>query len=296
MIHVWQMRWTGRAHAHSVGTINARADTLSWLCDERWWPCACLDDNSLKGTRINVFTFTVQHNNRCCKCVQTRTNAYIEKPAYTCLHVRQLTVCSWGQIEAKCIRNDTVLTRTRAAPGAATSSAIQGRAFWLKTSGIHQSISPFPSSSSRFRCMAVRLWHANKRLFLLLSPLQEKVESKMCSRASNGRVTMEHRARSLSLSLSLLPSLFLSFTHLVFLSQSPHSADVRRWQWEGLKGGMSCASVSPPADGTSARISVYVDVKLDALCSIPLSSLKIPMKTALRFNLWLYVENGTKTV
>lgn len=81
-------------------------------------------------------------------------------------------------------------------------------------------------------------------------------------------------ARALSLSLSLLPSLFLSFTHLVFLSQSPHSADVRRWQWEGLKGGMSCASVSPPADGTSAKISVYVDVKLGALCSIPLSSLK----------------------
>lgn len=62
----------------TLGTINARADTLSWLCDERWWPCACMDDNSLKGTKVNVFTFTVQHNNRCCKCVQTRTNVYRE--------------------------------------------------------------------------------------------------------------------------------------------------------------------------------------------------------------------------
>lgn len=52
-----------------------------------------------------------------------------------------------------------------------------------------------------------------------------KVFMEMTKLASNGRVTMEHRARAFSRSLSLLPSLFLSFTHLVFLSQSPHSAD-----------------------------------------------------------------------
>jgi len=58
-----------KTSTRTLGTINARADILSWLCgDERWWPCACMDDNSLKGTKVNVFTFTVQHNNRCYMC------------------------------------------------------------------------------------------------------------------------------------------------------------------------------------------------------------------------------------
>lgn len=158
-------------------------------------------------------------------CVQTRTNVYRE----TWLHLfarSALTVCSWGQIEAKCIRNDTVLTRTRAVPCAATSSAVQGRAFWLKTNEQN----PLKCLTFSLLVLPIQVHGCSplarqQTLVSSPSPLQEKVESKMCSRASNGRVTMEHRARAFSRSLSLLPSLFLSFTHLVFLSQSPHSAD-----------------------------------------------------------------------
>lgn len=213
MIHVWQMRWTGRAHAHSVGTINARADTLSWLCDERWWPCACLDDNSLKGTRINVFTFTVQHNNRCCKCVQTRTNAYIEKPAYTCLHIRELTVCSWGQIEAKCIRNDTVLTRTRAAPGAATSSTIQGRAFWLKTN--ERNPPKYLTFSLLVLPIQVHGCSPLARQQTLVSSLKSPSrKSRIQNVLSSFQWASDHGApRALSLSFSLSPSQLISFFH-----------------------------------------------------------------------------------
>ncbi len=203
LIHLCQLQSIRR-------TINARADTRSsWLCDERW-PCACIDDISLNGTGVNAFTFAVRNTTGAVHAWK-RERTLIEKPGCTCLRVRRGTVCSWGQIEAKSNRNDTVLTRTRAVGYRVPPQRLPlkgGRSRWKQTRGIHQSSSPFPSSSSRFRCMAVRLWHANKRLFLFSSPLQEKVESKMRSRASNGLVTMENR----SLLISFFHSLGFSFS------------------------------------------------------------------------------------
>ncbi len=197
-----------------------------------------------------IYLRGTQHN-RCCACVKTRTNAYREtwlhlfaRSARDSLQLRT----NWSQSN----RNDTVLTRTRAVGYRVPPQRLPlkgGRSRWKQTRGIHQSSSPFPSSSSRFRCMAVRLWHANKRLFLFSSPLQEKVESKMRSRASNGLVTMENR------------SLLISFFHsLGFLSQSPHSAGVGRWQWEGLKGGMRARSGECCVRVSASwwHISVYV--------------------------------------
>jgi len=90
-----------------------------------------------------------------------------------------------------------------------------GHSDWKQTSGIRQSISPFPSSSSRFRCMAVRLWHANKRLFLAQVPSKKKSNPKCALELPMGEWPWS-TALARSLSLSLLPSLFLSFTHLFF--------------------------------------------------------------------------------
>lgn len=127
LIHLCQLQSIRR-------TINARADTLSsWLCDERWWPCACIDDISFKGTGVNAFTFAVRNTTGAVN-VWKREWTLIEKPGCTCLRVRRVSLqlrTNWSQIQSKWHGTDPYASGRLL--GAATTSAAQGRAFSLKT-------------------------------------------------------------------------------------------------------------------------------------------------------------------
>ncbi len=223
-----------------------------------------------------IYLRGTQHN-RCCECVKTRTNAYRE----TCLHLFARSASdslqlrtNWSQTN----RNDTarywpVRERYRVPPQRLPfKGGVLAENKREESTKVAHLFRPRPPDSGAW-------------LFAFGTPTNACFFSQVLSKKkSNPKCALELPMGAWPWSTA--PCLFLSFTHLFFLSQSPHSADVGRWQWERFEGrdeGEECWWVVCPCHlQLMAHLSLcgWSRVKRDAFWSVTQSAVKTALQAA----------------